>query len=422
MIGARGVTIGEIMKRSGCKVFINQHYPEGQLHKVVYTGSAQQIDIARYLIDTVIVQGMAALYAIFNGQESVVMQEMNLAEPQAARLRSSDVPNELQNRYGVKVCIDQDAQQLPSSSSASAVRLSIIGKTDLVRTAMKFIYQFLGSGPMEPPSQPFDLISVVAAPPSAPPSQSLNSSSSAAGQSQSSSVYHSSGGGGTGRLSAGSSSGPQQQSLPASAYPNTGPILALGKDGTSGHLESAFSLPDGSHQQVAEVNNDCMGRIIGARSTTISLIKSKSGVNVQVLKADQSKNTTRVILTGAPPNVTLAAQMIQEVLVNGTAKLLKMPDAPSPPPPTPQMKSAGPPMIMASPLHPDRSDAVSYYNSQQHGMPPPHHTLPGHHPPSGPQFYGGGGIPMYPGTTLSPPVRKSFHIEPNDLEPKGMFS
>lgn len=34
VIGARGVTIGEVMKRSGCKVFVNQNFPPGESHKV----------------------------------------------------------------------------------------------------------------------------------------------------------------------------------------------------------------------------------------------------------------------------------------------------------------------------------------------------------------------------------------------------
>ena len=34
VIGARGVTIGEVMKRSGCKVFVNQNFPAGENHKV----------------------------------------------------------------------------------------------------------------------------------------------------------------------------------------------------------------------------------------------------------------------------------------------------------------------------------------------------------------------------------------------------
>jgi hypothetical protein len=82
VIGAKGVTIGEIMKRSGCKIFINQNFPEGQPHKVVYNGKAQQIDIGRYLVDTVVQHGMAALYGVLNGSERVIIQEINIYENQ----------------------------------------------------------------------------------------------------------------------------------------------------------------------------------------------------------------------------------------------------------------------------------------------------------------------------------------------------
>jgi polyribonucleotide nucleotidyltransferase len=38
VIGAKGHIISEIMRRAGCKVIVNQDFPEGSLHKVVYTG------------------------------------------------------------------------------------------------------------------------------------------------------------------------------------------------------------------------------------------------------------------------------------------------------------------------------------------------------------------------------------------------
>lgn len=272
VIGSKGVTIGEIMKRSCCKVFINQNFPEGQMHKVVYTGTPQQIDIARYLVDTVVSSGMAALYAVLNGTDSIIFQEMPLSQSQVNLLMEKDaVINDLQEKYSVKINVDRTAS---ISDEAPTTRLSVIGRVENVHLAVKALCHSLGVKVLD-------------------------------GQAD------------RARPCAGS----------MLATSSSGPILALGKDGTAGHLEAAVNLLDGNLQQVAEIKNEVMGRVVGARSSNIALIKAKSGANIQVLKTDNSKGTTRVLLSGSAQSVGLAAQMVQEVLVNGPAKLLRMNDA-----------------------------------------------------------------------------------------------
>eukprot|EP01039_Chlorochromonas_danica_P008225 gene8225-9072_t len=272
VIGSKGVTIGEIMKRSCCKVFINQNFPEGQMHKVVYTGTPQQIDIARYLVDTVVSSGMSALYAVLNGTDSIIFQEMPLSQSQLNQLAEKDtVINDLQDKYSVKINVDLTASL---SDEAATTRLSVIGRVDNVHLAVKALCHSLGVNLLD--------------------SQTDRARPCA------------------GSMLAASSSGP---------------ILALGKDGTAGHLEAAVNLLDGNLQQVAEIKNEVMGRVVGARSSNIALIKAKSGASIQVLKTDNSKGTTRVLLSGSAQSVGLAAQMVQEVLVNGPAKLLRMNDA-----------------------------------------------------------------------------------------------
>jgi polyribonucleotide nucleotidyltransferase len=96
VIGAKGVTIGEIMKRSGCKVYINQNFSEGQDHLVVYSGTPQQVDVAKYLVETVINQGMSTLYGILNGPESIAIQEVNIFEPQLVRLTNDETVREIE--------------------------------------------------------------------------------------------------------------------------------------------------------------------------------------------------------------------------------------------------------------------------------------------------------------------------------------
>lgn len=103
------------------------------------------------------------------------------------------------------------------------------------------------------------------------------------------------------------------------------PIVTLGRNGAAGVLESPMALADGKFQQVAEVKSEYIGRIVGAKSTNISVIMEKSGADIQILKSDFSRGTTKMLLLGNHQNVLLASQLIQEVLVNGMAKISKLP-------------------------------------------------------------------------------------------------
>jgi hypothetical protein len=105
-------------------------------------------------------------------------------------------------------------------------------------------------------------------------------------------------------------------------------MLVLGQDGTSGHLEAAISLSDGLQLQVAQIRANALPRLVGEQHGHIALIKEKSGANIQVIKADNHNANTAVIAIGLPQCVALAAQMVQEVLVNGTAKLQRMAEIP----------------------------------------------------------------------------------------------
>lgn len=327
VIGAKGVTIGEIMKRSGCKIFINQNFPDGQMHKVVYNGTPQQIDVAKYLVETIIQYGMPALYNILNGSDSIVIQEMNIYQNQASKILGSESIHRIQSICNVKVNVDSIVTTIgiPGYVAEPTIRVSIIGKMENVHSAIKMIYQIIGSlsGNEVSTTGPTPGLEI--------PGPGANNTSATSGYGNNmppptSTVVV--------------NNHPNTPSLPQTnpntipnsantipTNPNTSPILALGKDGTSGHLESALTLSDNTQQQVAEIKNDVMGRVVGARSANISLIKAKSGANLSVLKSDPAKGTTRIVLSGTPASVALAAQMVQEVLVNGTGKLLKMSDA-----------------------------------------------------------------------------------------------
>lgn len=45
IIGSKGSTIMEIMKKSGAKVVINQEFPKGQPHRIIYTGKLLPLEL-----------------------------------------------------------------------------------------------------------------------------------------------------------------------------------------------------------------------------------------------------------------------------------------------------------------------------------------------------------------------------------------
>lgn len=62
VIGSKGVIINEMMKRSGCKMSVNQDFPDGHPRKVVMTGTSKQIEDAKFLVSVVISYGPNAIY------------------------------------------------------------------------------------------------------------------------------------------------------------------------------------------------------------------------------------------------------------------------------------------------------------------------------------------------------------------------
>lgn len=106
------------------------------------------------------------------------------------------------------------------------------------------------------------------------------------------------------------------QPAPAMTAPTSqGASLGLGADGTSGVLEPPSTQADGSHQQIANVRSDVLGKIIGKAGVNITLIKTKSGASVHVVKTavPDPSGYTKVMMAGAAADVYLATQMIQEV-------------------------------------------------------------------------------------------------------------
>ena len=58
VIGSKGSIVADITRRSnGCKVVINQDVPAGQPSKVVYTGTREQVELARVYVYACVSRG-----------------------------------------------------------------------------------------------------------------------------------------------------------------------------------------------------------------------------------------------------------------------------------------------------------------------------------------------------------------------------
>lgn len=347
VIGTKGVTILEIMKKSGCRMVINQNFPPGQAHKIVYTGTHSQIEIAKYLVETLEFFGVPGLHNIIGNNEPIVLREITIFQSLILRLLGSQqgqgmTLNDIQTVVGVKITIDTNPVMStvpgPSGFLETTNKLVVIGRLDNVENAIKLIYQIIDNHTGEDTSSG-DLMnssSYGAYGLNAPLNlNNLNSRSVNSFSPSSNGSMNSINSQPTGRAPALSTN-----------RGNMGPVLALGADGTAGQLESPVLLADGSHQQVAEIKNEYLPKLLGPNQLHVQIIRNKSGASVMVLNSEMaihaptsmSVPSTRVLLAGMPSAVTLASQMVQEVLVNGIGVLQTMPDVQQQLPPQQQQQ------------------------------------------------------------------------------------
>jgi len=375
IIGAKGSTISQIMGHSHCRININQNIPQGQNPRIAFTGSREQIELAKYIVEAIVAKGP---YVMDNfGRDPLIVLELKLLTNQLTQLRSVNLAD-VQARFNVKVTLDPvpivTEQQgyepvnyvyiVGTKFDASQAQSYILNIVTVPMIGLPGPYGFMpySPPPINPPSVGGLQSSPVTLPPYAPAVHGLMpvsspppmvSASAYPNMSVASAVnqpqqqpphqYH---------VQPQPQQQIQQQQMPASysqtalqqppynpppvqpvqQYPPsaaTGQVLALGQDGNAGQLKPARMLTDGHFQQIADIKNEIINKVIGVQSSTANLIQMKSGAQVSIVGcADLPKKFTHssVVLTGSSPCVTLASQMIQEVLVNGTAKLLQMND------------------------------------------------------------------------------------------------
>lgn len=158
-IGAKGVVIQDIMRRSGCKIIIEQ---ETTPCKVVFTGTRAQIDAAVNLVQLVVANGASALQMVpknagmitgsFGNLASIglgvpigstITHEIPIVQSQVGKLLGPQgtIIKEFQSKTGVKAKVDV----VNSGTDERVIRL--VGEVGKVRTAAHLAIDLIENGP-----------------------------------------------------------------------------------------------------------------------------------------------------------------------------------------------------------------------------------------------------------------------------------
>mmetsp|Transcript_7787 Transcript_7787/g.13108 ORF Transcript_7787/g.13108 Transcript_7787/m.13108 type:complete len:607 (+) Transcript_7787:80-1900(+) len=297
VIGAKGVIVQDIMRRCGCKITINQDFPDGQPRRVVLTGSPHQVENGKNLVNAVITHGPAAVQSMGNRGDSY--QDLKIVQSQVGKLigPGGATIKDIQQRCGVKMNVDH---VVPESDER---RLRITGDASRVAAAAQMVFQILHVGNNlnmnGPPQQGYGM-----------PMPYGNDGAP---------MMHA----GYGMPPAGYGNNDAMQQM--------GPVgQGLGADGSSGRLMPATTLANGMTLQIVYILKSLMSQIAGKDFATLALIMSKSAAQVQIeqapVMASGGQEMCKINVIGAHGSVSLAGQMIQEVLINGPDKLAALPD------------------------------------------------------------------------------------------------
>jgi rRNA processing protein Krr1/Pno1 len=297
IIGAKGVIINEIMRRSGTKIVINQDVPAGTPNIAIITGPRYRINLAKSHINNVILNGPNVLQAQQMGVSArPTVHEFTIVQAQVGKLigPGGSIIKEIQQVCGVRINIEavKDTDQ-------RIVRIS--GEPDRVLHAIQTVWVLLQQQGGRP------------------------------GGPQTGGRYHDrfaestqmSGGAGWGAPQApqgwmrgqNPNEGVYQQLNPAVAAPG---VQYLGADGKAGQLLPAANLGGGYHHQVALLQNPYFEILCGGPSApNLALIRAKSGARVTVDESASERDHTvvKIDIVGYFATVSLAAQMIQEVCI-----------------------------------------------------------------------------------------------------------
>lgn len=316
VIGAKGVIVNEIMRRSGTKVVINQDVPAGLPNVVIITGPRYRIATAKTLVNSVISGGPGALQMspLGGGGGRPTVHEFPIIQAQVGKLigPGGSTIKGIQQSCGVRI----NVEVIPDSDQR-IVRVS--GDPERVLNAVQVVWQLLQQPNMQSQGGARGGRGAWGGDASGVPPHMQGGWG---GQQAASQGWNrGNNGGGSGGYQGASAAAPQGAAPVGVQY--------LGADGKAGQLMPAAVLGAGYHHQVALIHHTFFDTLCGgATAPNINLIRQKSGARVSIDEAmDRDRVHVKLDIVGFYANVNLAAQMIQEVLVYGTGRLIAMDDA-----------------------------------------------------------------------------------------------
>lgn len=301
VIGAKGVIVNEIMRRSGTKVVINQDVPAGQPNIVVITGPRYRISVAKNLVNSVITGGPNALQMspMGGGGGRPTVHEFPIVQAQVGKLigPSGSTIKQIQQNCGVRI----NVEVIPDSEQRI---VRVTGDPERVLNAVQVVWQLL--------QQPNMGVGM----------EAPRGGRGAWGGDSRGGAVHMQGGWGApqqggqswNRGNAGGVGGYQGAPQAAAQAAPVG-VQYLGADGKAGQLMPAAVMGGGYHHQVALIHHAYFDTLCGGPTApNIALIRQKSGARVNIDEAmERDRVHVKLDIMGYYANVSLAAQMIQEV-------------------------------------------------------------------------------------------------------------
>ncbi|CAM9380086.1 unnamed protein product, partial [Ectocarpus fasciculatus] len=147
VIGARGIIVQEIMRRSGCKIVVNQDgFPDGVPRKVVFTGQPAQIQIAKQLVSAVIAEGPSAIQTTGTDGSDAALQisEMDCPPDKVGIVIGSRgvIIQDIMRKSGCKIVV---SQHVPAGNPCI---VQITGKAFQIAEAKRLVTAVIENGPL----------------------------------------------------------------------------------------------------------------------------------------------------------------------------------------------------------------------------------------------------------------------------------
>jgi rRNA processing protein Krr1/Pno1 len=377
VIGAKGVVIQDIMRRSRCKIIVDQDYPLGAPRIIVIQGRQPQIDVAKALLQLVIEDGPNALHQPgVVGNSGHVTEELECPQERVGIVIGSrgSIVQEIMKRTACRIVVHQDMPEgeprivmitgtPPQVKAARALVQAVIVEGPMaiqgpamggsnsdgtvsqdLRLVQSQVGKLIGPGgsTIKDIQQRFLVRMNIDQPSPHTEDRKLRITGEPSNvQAVVQFIWHLVNANGTppGPLFVPLAPSPPPQffppPLPHPPLPPPPPPQAIGQglgaDGSSGRLMPPTPLGNGLvHQvprsprlrlthpsQVVYLLKPLLARVVGDQSQILQLIVAKSGANVQVEQspviATGGQELSRMNVIGMAAGVTLAGQMIQEV-------------------------------------------------------------------------------------------------------------